>query len=420
MKIWRGLNIVLFAILSLLVINARAEGGDTVYRAVSLKILQERLKAAQGRGSYPRELIQLSGLTRISGYIIDGDNQDVLLFGEIEEEFPTLNLDDFVVALRNTYLKYAELKGDTYYYKAPYVSIEPDLQMTNSLRDIGREIFEGSSTESVEYAVERWQELCRSPQSVVIKGIPFHSHFAEVLINADYDMKRLAVGCDDPPISGFTSLADMTLEKVRKDFAKKGTVSFDSSIGNRFWFYPGKILFVEDEGIIQIETVQIVLLTEESYLGRTGQIAGQGKTSKTAEAFASRFTSMYNQLADEMSIYLEFENLFNVFALSKALKYKSSPKKATLDMKYLLDKYTISRNSMNKRLPGKPNVKEFKHRAGNQKTRVWIPFCGGVNMDFRLGGRNFRRDKTGHLSRLKRAALDARPKPEALAWDFNP
>lgn len=420
MKSYRVFKIILILFILLQVINARAYADDPVYRAISLKVLQERLKASQGTGAYPQEMLQLFGLTRVSGYIVDADNHDVILFGEIEEGFPLLHLNDFVVALRNTWLKYAELKGDTYYYLAPYCSLEPDLRVMASLQDIGNEIFQESTIEGIESALEKWRQLCGSPQFVVIKGIPFHSHFAEVIIKADYQMKRLAVGYDNPSISGFTSLADLTLKKARKDYAAKGTVSYDSSVGNRFWFYPGEILFLEDEGIVEIDKIQIALLTEESYLSLSGRVTGKGKTSQTAESFASRFTSMYDQLADEMSIYLEFENLFDIFALSKSLKYKSSPKKAQLDLKYFLDQYSLSRNSVSEHLPGTPNVKQFEHRSKNQTAKVWIPFCGGVNMNFKLSSRSFRRDTTGKLSRRRKAALMARPNPQSLFWDFKP
>ena len=137
---------------------------------------------------------------------------------------------------------------------------------------------------------------------------------------------------------------------------------------------PRKDFFLEDEGVIEIEKIQIALLTEKSYFLMSGRVAGKGKTSQTAESFASRFTSMYDQLAEEMAIYLEFENLFDLFALSKALKHRSSPKKATLDLKYLLDQYSLPRHSISENLPGRPNVKQFEHRSKNQAAKVWIPF----------------------------------------------
>ena len=94
MKSWTAFKTILILFILLQAINTRADADDSVYRAISLKVLQERLKASQGMGSYPQELLQLTGLTRVSGYIVDADNHDIILFGEIEEGFPILNLKD--------------------------------------------------------------------------------------------------------------------------------------------------------------------------------------------------------------------------------------------------------------------------------------------------------------------------------------
>lgn len=423
MKNW-VLSKIVFILLSLLIITeAQSQTEPYDYRAVSLSILQEKLNASHGKGTYAKELLRLTGLTRVIGYIVDEANNDLILFGEIERGLPSLYLDDLVIALRNIWLKYAELKGDTHYYLAPYCSIEPDFRAVESLKDIGRQIFEGSSSSSVERAIKKWGELCRWPQSVRIMGIPHNSHFASVIVKADYDMKRLAIGCDSVDIPEFSSLSDMTLEKAQRDFIDGGATSLGSSIGNRFWFYPGEINFLEDEGIITIEECQIVLLTEESYLSKSGKIVGEGKTSEIAESFAERFTSMYADLAEEKPVYIEFENLFNIFGLSKCIKFKSSHEEAKIDLGYLLDKCHVTRTTVKKYLPGQSNVEKFERsseiQGGRQTRKVWIPFCGGVAMNIKVGKKNFRWDKTGKLSRLRKKALKARPSPKTLFWNFR-
>jgi hypothetical protein len=233
-------------------------------------------------------------------------------------------------------------------------------------------------------------------------------------------MKRLAIGCDSLDISGLASLSDMTLKKAQSDFIEKGTLlSSDSSIGNRFWFYPGEILFLEHEDIIVIEECQTVLLTEESYLSKSGKIAGEGKVSETAESFAKSFTAMYAELAEQRPIYIEFENLFHILAMSKSLKFKSTDEATGSWLGYLLDQYPISRTSVSEHLPGESSVKQFETRGDRQIAKVWIPFCGGVAMNIELSDKNFMRDTTGKLSRLRNSVLKARPGPEALYWDFH-
>ena len=111
-------------------------------RAVSLKVLQKRLSAFHERNSYPKEILRFGGIKTISGYIVDKANQDLIIFGKHESNLPSLYLDDFVIALRNAWLKYASLKGNTYYYSEPGCSIDPDPEMHEALQNIKRQIHE--------------------------------------------------------------------------------------------------------------------------------------------------------------------------------------------------------------------------------------------------------------------------------------
>jgi len=393
------------------------------YRAISLKVLQERLKAVDGSRVSSRDIRQMAGITRIEGYILDEANQDLVLFGEVEHHYPTLRLDDVVVALRNSWLKYADVKDGTYDYRAPYCSIEPDMTVVETLRTEGRQISDAAEADTVEEAVKKWQQYCTSPQTVIVKGIPFHSHFAAVLVKADYIMKKLAVGCDTIEIDEFSSLSDMTLEKAKRDFAIDGEVTLGSSIGNRFWFYPGVIRFLEHEGIVTIEECEVTLLTEESFLSKSGQIEGEGASSELAEGFSDRFTELYMDIAEERPVYIDFQNLFDILALSKCMKLKAPHEAVSLDMTCLLGSYRIARTSVNEQLPGGSMVKHFEEQIeqdGKRRTaNVWIPFCGGVSMNMDVRAENFEWDESGKLARLRERIIKSRPEPGALFWSFT-
>lgn len=390
------------------------------YRALSLRVLQEKLGDCQERGGCSRELLGLSGITRAVGYILDDANHDLILFGEVETGFPSLRLDDLVVALRNTYLRYAELKGGGYEYLSPYCSLEPDLAVVDSLSRIGTDISEGRDSQEVEDAVRKWRRLCASPQGVRIRGIPFRSHFASVMVEADYDMKKLAVGRARADVEGFSSLADITLQGARDDLLRGGSTRMDSSIGSRFWFYPGTIILLEDTGIVAIDECPVLLLTEESYLSISGSIEGGGKASESAEAFARLFTELYPSLGEKRPVFIELENLFNLLTVSQGMKWKSSPEEAALDLGYLLDRYPVPGMEVARSLPGQSEVKRFEENLEGRVARVWLPFCGGIAMNIRLSGDNFKRDMSGRLARLRKRAIETRPGPGALSWRFRP
>ncbi|MDP3013996.1 MAG: hypothetical protein Q8M92_07130, partial [Candidatus Subteraquimicrobiales bacterium] len=103
-------------------------------RAVSLKVLQNKVKDCIAKETCPENILQLCGIKRVMGYVIDEKNRDIILIGNIDDSMPPLYLEDFVIALRNTWMMYAELKGNTYYYSNPGCSIDPDPNVLNNLQ----------------------------------------------------------------------------------------------------------------------------------------------------------------------------------------------------------------------------------------------------------------------------------------------
>jgi hypothetical protein len=105
MKRWTILLIIIgwFSVL------ATAGTGDFANfngRAISLKVLQQKLEALHGTNSRPTNLYYLCGINRIIGYVVDEANRDIILIGKVDKKLPPLYLDDFVVALRNAWGKY--------------------------------------------------------------------------------------------------------------------------------------------------------------------------------------------------------------------------------------------------------------------------------------------------------------------------
>lgn len=94
-------------------------------RAISLKALQAKLRDCQPKNSCSDKLLRLAGLNTILGFAADETNQDMIFFGQSEPGLPPLYLEDFVIALRNAWMKYAPLEGNVYQYSFPGCSIGP-------------------------------------------------------------------------------------------------------------------------------------------------------------------------------------------------------------------------------------------------------------------------------------------------------
>jgi len=392
-------------------------------RSISIKILQQRLKACGGGKACPKELLQLGGLKRISGYVIDEEKQDLILIGETDPNSPPLYLEDFVIALRNAWFKYAPLRGNTYEYSYPGCSIDPNPGTIQKLQRIGQKITSSASTSQVEKDLESWHQTCREPQFVRVMGIPFNTHFAQVMVKADYDMKSIVDGSDSLAIPGLLSLTDMKLSQIRQAILQTKQINISPASLNRFWFYPGQNVYEEDEGIVWIKQSPVELLTEEMFVSRQGQLASGGKTDVLAHQFTQSFSKLYNKVAEARPIYLELENLFRLVALAQMIKFTSANEKAGLDLKYLLEDFPISQTKVSNSLPGRSAVKEFSHRqnlqSGYQIAQLWLPSCGGVSIAIQPNRSYFIQNPTGQLKSSRKKILNSRKSSDDVYWDVQ-
>jgi hypothetical protein len=383
-------------------------------RAVSLRVLQSKLAPGAPEGGTPDELPFLCGLTVISGYVIDNDSNDMILFGRVDPQRPQLHVEDLAVALRNAWFKYAKQQGHTIYYADPGCSIDPDPAVIQELRNAAKTILQGEVEES---ALKNWGDVCGHPQTVRTMGIPATTHFAKVMVDADYFMKRLVDGSEFLGLEGLTSLVDMTMTQAKGEILQSGKTSIPIESMNRFWFYPGRNQYAEDAGIVEIEKCPVVLLTELEHLAKD-KITGTGRVNPLAQSFTESFSTCYNQIAEKRPLYYELEGLFRTVALAKIAKFKNTG----IDLQCLLDQLPLMQTDVPITLPGLSNVKQFEHRwdvpNGYKVVQLCLPSCGGVDIGINVTASSFHRDQTGRLPRVRQALLSARSSSEALYWDF--
>jgi hypothetical protein len=363
------------------------------------------------------------GIKKVLGYVIDSSNKDTIVFGSLDAALPPLYLEDFVIALRNTWMKYAERRGNTLYYSNPGCSIDPDPSVLRLLEEAAEQILKERNPERIQRHLTRWRTVCRQPQQVRVLGIPFNTRFARVMVEADYYMKRLVDGSVTLDLPGFTSLTDITLAIARQGIEKGENLSIPASTLDRFWFYPGGSTFLEDTGVIYIQKSEVVLLTEQEFLSVRGQVVGTGKANPLAKRFADSFTARYAAIAKAKPVYAELEALFRFVALARIMKHKNALSESRINLDYLFDHFPVNQTPVSGTLPGISNVTEFKHRTemprGYSTLYLWLPSCGGVGIDIKIKDNDILRDKTGRLLQVRASMLKARPGPDALYWNFS-
>jgi hypothetical protein len=334
--------VVMLLSLASFAVNASADDPPKK-RALSLRVLQQQAaNSCTKNGLCPSVISNMAGLTKITGYIVDKKNQDIIVIGEVSSDSRPILLEDFVVAMKNAWLKYSILRGNTRYYSNPGCSIDPDPSVMRRLSAIN---FGGSSST---HSMREWEAICRMPQNVRVMGIPFDSHFASVIVDADYDMKKIVDGSDSLNITDFMSLMDMRLEVAKKQYLQNVRSFGSQMFMNRFWFFPGDNKYREDSDVVLIEDSSVVLLTEAEYFDNRGGISGRNHPDPLAKEFCGSFSTKYQEIAQERPIYFELMNLFRLVAVAKIMKMKLSHAEAGLNLDYFLEKYQVIWSSKNR------------------------------------------------------------------------
>lgn len=397
--------------------------GLTNPRAVSLKMLQQKLQ--QANGSIPDDLNKFCGVNRIVGYIVDKKNRDVILVGNVDKTLPPLYLDDFVVALRNVWGKYDQLKGNTLYHHDPGCSIDPSPRYLAKLKKITKQFQEAKDAAKIEKAIEKWKDVCSEHQLVTVFGIPFHTRFAKIMVEADYHMKQLVNGGDSLNNLWFSSMSELQADQIKELIRSRKSVFIPAADLNRFWFAPGENSYLESDGIVAIRFCPVTLMTEKEQFTQKGKRGGTGRAAPNALKFAREFTASFFEIADKRPIYRQLENLYRFVALAKIIKCRAPHRQAGLNLDYLLVKYPLRPVTVRKKVPGRFNVTRVKYplknngEEGERIFKIWVPNCGGVTIDMKTKPRQFKKDKSNALDDLKQKTIDERTQLNTAAWNLS-
>ena len=173
-------------------------------RKVSLNRLEEAIKARLALGQKPTdEMLNLAGLTRIEYVFCIPETKDIVIAGPAEGWAPDLSgricgiqtgrpiveLQDLIVALRAfpPSGKPTPLIG---------CSIDPTQEGLQREQDFARANKPRSPADIDAFATGLRNAL--GLETVTINGVPDTTHFAQVLVEADYRMKLIGIGLEQP------------------------------------------------------------------------------------------------------------------------------------------------------------------------------------------------------------------------------
>ncbi len=300
-------------------------------RKISLRKLEAAIAEHHASGTPLSDDMQyLAGLQRIQYVFVYPEQNDIVLVGpgegwrispegEIVGETtnrPVMLLDDLLVALRST-----EALAQT----GISCSIDPSSDGLARLREIFKTIKRapadpGPLAAMVENAMGR--------QTITLKGVPETSHFARVLVAADYRMKRLGMGLDKPPIAGLPDFLSMS---------KVGRTA--RSIAPRWWLMPDYDSVVTDgDGLAwEFTKAGVKAVTEERMLADTGQLQNATRVNPLAQRWADNMTAHYDELSLKDPIFGQLRNCMDLAVVAALISHHDLPGRCGWSMSLLLD-----------------------------------------------------------------------------------
>ena len=341
---------------------------DTNLRVISLARLDRAITQLNAAGKLPsQEMFFLAGLRKIEYVFAVPEQNDVLVAGpagawkansagevvSVKDGQPILRLDDLISALRSA--SAADAGGIT-------CSIEPTQQGLKNYARV-RARMRSFSKQAV-----RAMEQAMGAQQVIVTGVETDSHFARVMVAADYVMKRLAMGFDQSPIDDMPSYMNLLRTK-----------SNAGPITSPRWWMTADYLPMQctpDRLAWRIRSRGIKTLTEDSLLDQEGQRTTQVKANPVAQQWADTMTDNYQRLSAELPIFGELQNCIDL-AVAGAL-IASEGLLAQADCKLTLlddpDRFQLPRYPTPATIPSQASL--VKARRG------WlISVSGGVEID---------------------------------------
>jgi hypothetical protein len=339
----------------------------TDLRYVSLRQLESEIAKAQGAGSEIPDVVRyLAGLQRVKYVLVYPDNQDIVLAGPAEgwrvdklgcvvgatSQRPVLTLDDLVVALRTA--RASNASGIS-------CSIDPTPEGLQRMRQITDQL---SALNGPQDAARQMEEAV-GPQTISVTGVPATSHFARVIVAADFRMKRLAMNFEPAPVDGLPSFLDM---------AKSRRGGMQNAMPR--WWLAAKYepLRRDAEGLAwELSGQGIGCMTEQEFLNDAGQKQRSAKPDALAQKWADTFTAKFEELAREDSSFGQLRNVMDLSVIGALLVKEGLLERSSLEAPNLLTDLPLDEYAAPRTVPSQASFV----KAG----RSWmVSVSGGVQI----------------------------------------
>ena len=349
----------------------------TRLRKVSLPRLAEAIRECRRSSKQlPDEIRYLAGLQEIRYVFVYPQKHDIVLAGAgegwriddkgavvgVESGRPVLLLDDLLVALRTA--REAQRMAIS-------CSIDPTpeglMRLRHHMKQLRRAYRNPNRLGTPKQEFARIEQVL-GPQKITVTVVPATSHFARVMVAADFRMKRLAMNFDPSPIPGLPSFLHMMLIKNTKV----------KSMLPRWWLEPQYDSVSRDPSGLawELGATSVKAMTEADFLSPAGEKKHSGRADPLAQQWADNMTEKYNELAAAVPIFAELQNCMSLAVVGALIAKEDLAGKAGVDMTTLMDPTSTPIDEFNA-----PKQVDSKVSA-IRKDRDWlISASGGIDIN---------------------------------------
>jgi len=288
-----------------------------------------------------------------------------------------------------------------------HCSIDPDPEglrrMQQFLSQVGRQIRPGNEQYAEQFIVENLREKL-GLQTITLGGISSKTHFAQVMVEADYRMKLIGIGLEPAParIRSYLSLA-----------------SFASIARNamcRWWFVPDyeRIKMSADGNAAEFVGNGVKLVGEDELVARDGSRRQSGTQNRASRKFTQSFTDKYAQIAENAPIYGQLRNCIDMLVAAAFLQEHDLYGKAGWDLSVLGSEEIYPVETYNA-----PQQVASAVNSMWKKKRLATPVAGGVQIEAKqaLSAENLLADEDGELESARDAISLSELPADTWWWD---
>jgi len=241
-------------------------------------------------------------------------------------------------------------------------------------------------------------------QNIRVGGVPADTHFALVMIEADYRMKLIGIGVERPGIR-LASYVDRANPRQSNRNALQ-----------RWYFIPDYqcVKVADDQQGVELVGEGVKLVNEHEIVNADGSRAGNGQIDKASERFVQEFTEKYAQLSARNPVFGQLRNLIDLAVMAAFMQKENWYAKAGWQMAAFVNEQQLPVQTLNT-----PVQVETVVAAVVKGNNLMTPIGGGVKIHPReaLDSSNLLTEENGEIGNVRTQLAGVPGDSDRWWWD---